>query len=89
MFKKILFLVCFFTISNGFSKTIQSPVEADSLEKLILLSPKDTLAIQNWMVLAEYYFDKNLLKSKQNAGKSFQLAKNYKTLRVKQLLYIT
>ena len=85
MFKKILFLVCFFTISNGFSTTIQSPAEADSLEKLILLTPKDTMAIQNWMVLAEYYFDKNLLKSKQNAGKSFQLAKNLQNTKGKAI----
>mgnify|MGYP006149222703 FL=1 len=85
MLKKILFLVCFFVLSKTFSKTIQSPTEADSLDKIILLSPKDTQAIQNWMILADYYFDKNLLKSKQYAGKSFQLAKNLQNTKGKAI----
>ena len=76
MIKKILLLFSFFIFGIVYSNNIQSPVEADSLEKVIFLTPKDTVAIYQWMELAEYYFDKNLLKSKQNAGKSYQLAKN-------------
>lgn len=80
--QKISWLILFVFLFPllGVGQDILSPLEVDSMEKVSRASRKDSSLLELNLKLSKHYFNKNLMKSRIYAGKSFQLSKELKSL---------
>ena len=73
-------LAIFFTVISVTAQNVYSPLEVDSMERVSRASRKDSSLLVLNLELSKHFYNKNLMKSRMYAGKSFQLSKELKSL---------
>lgn len=83
MFKRVIIGILTLLSFTANANKDFSQLQIDSLEKITINSRKDSVSMQNLLILSEFYFNKNLSKSRLYASKSYQTSKELKSIKGK------